>query len=85
MYLLNKFLYFLNSLNKTQKNTGNVNKILEKSRKFISPKMWEPWKSTFQCEGVGCDHRLTGWANQTFIVALNTFMLSVHHYGSTQY
>ena len=42
---INRFLYFLNSLNDTLKKLlENGRKILEKSGKFISPKMWEPWE-----------------------------------------
>ena len=40
VYLLNRFLYLLKSLNKTLQNRR---KILEKSGKFVSPRMWEPW------------------------------------------
>ena len=42
VYLLNRFLYFLNSL-KHWKNTGIWKEKTGKSRKFVSPKMWEPW------------------------------------------
>ena len=43
MYLLDRFFYLLNSLNKTLKNIlENIKKILEKSGKFVSLKMWEP-------------------------------------------
>ena len=30
--------------NTTLKNTGKWKKILEKSRNFVSPEKWEPWK-----------------------------------------
>ena len=47
VYLLNKFLYLLNSLNKTLKKYWKIEKnILEKSGKFVSPKIWEPWYHT---------------------------------------
>ena len=36
---VNRFLYLLTSLNETMENRK---KILEKSGKFVSPKMWEP-------------------------------------------
>ena len=39
MYLLNRFLYILNSLN-TKLENGK--KVLEKSWKYVSPKIWEP-------------------------------------------
>ena len=47
VYLLNKFLYLLNSLNKTLKNTGKLKKkytgkVGGKSGKYVSPKMFEP-------------------------------------------
>ena len=42
VYVLNWFIYFLNSLN-AEKILENGKKILEKSWKFVSPKMWEPW------------------------------------------
>ena len=45
--LLNRCLYLLNSLNKTLKKNGK--KILEKSGKFLSLKMWESWF----CEFIG--------------------------------
>ena len=39
----NRFLYLLNSLNKMLKKIlENGKKILEKSGKFVSPKVWEP-------------------------------------------
>ena len=40
VYLLNRILYLLNSLNKTLENEK---KMLEKLEKFVSPKMWESW------------------------------------------
>ena len=38
------------TLNKkrTLKNTGNLQKILERSGKFVSPKKWEPWPYHFE-------------------------------------
>ena len=42
VYLLNRVLYLLNSLNETLKNSGKWKEILEKSGKFVSPQMWEP-------------------------------------------
>ena len=40
------FLYLLNSLSKTLKNTGKWKKNLEKSGKFVSQKVWEPWEGS---------------------------------------
>ena len=42
VYMLSKFLYLLNSLNKTLKKYWKIEKISWKNRKFVSPKMWEP-------------------------------------------
>ena len=39
-------VYLLNSLNKTLKKYWKMKKILVKSRKFVSPKMWEPCQSS---------------------------------------
>ena len=53
VYLFNRFLYLLNSLNETLKkywkwkeNTGIVR---EKLGKFGSLKMWEPWQCRIVC------------------------------------
>ena len=44
VYLLNGILYLLNTSNKTLKKYWKMEKkIREKSGKFVSPKMWEPW------------------------------------------
>ena len=48
VYLLNRFLHLLNSLNETLikywKMEKNTEKIREKSGNFVSFKMWEPWR-----------------------------------------
>ena len=42
-----RFLYLLISLYKTLKKLLEMKQMLEKSRKFVSPKKWEPWKNCF--------------------------------------
>ena len=43
VYLVNRFFVFLKFIKGyTEKLLENGKKILEKSRKFVSPKMWEP-------------------------------------------
>ena len=44
VYLLNRFFYLLNSLNEMPRKYWKWRKILEKPGKFVSPKMWKPWK-----------------------------------------
>ena len=45
VYYLLKWIKFSVKKNKTLKNTGKWQKILEKSGSFVSPEKWEPWSN----------------------------------------